>query len=147
VSRAATPTRRQRILQIGFVLAAFGVVFLADRIAAQVLRIDTGPNARQIHGTVVLGGRIVAGWALGLAFRIQLAVRGNVEPDRLLRRAVAVPASLLAAWPILHVRLPARVAGSLPAWATTGGVFDLAPIAALTLGLVVALGVTPTRRR
>jgi hypothetical protein len=147
VSRTATPTRRQRFLQLGFLLAAFATVLLVDRIGAQVLRIDTGPNARQIHGIVVLAGRIAAGWALGLAFRIQLGVGSGAEPDRLLRRLVAVPASLLAAWPILHVRLPAGVTRQLPAWSTTGGAFDLAPVAAITLGLVVALGVVPGRRR
>jgi hypothetical protein len=134
---------RQRVLQVGLVAAAIAAVVVADRTATAALAVDPGLAARRLHGFLVVGGRVVAGWALGLAFRMQFtrAVRG----DEQLRLLLGVPAGFLAAWPIVVTFVPLRLQRALPGWLMAGWATEIAPFAGVLLGLTLALAVRPRR--
>jgi hypothetical protein len=128
-----SPARRRRALQVGFALAGLAAVVVADATASAAGRAGPWPSGRQAHAFLVLFGRVVAGWAFGMVFRIQLVrAGGRVRADQQLRWLLGVPAAVIAAWPVF---LPGP----------RGVLLDVAPLAAVLLGLVMALGVS--RRR
>jgi hypothetical protein len=126
------------MLQAGFAVAGLAAVVIADRVGVAVLAGD--PTARQLHAFVVVGGRVLAGLAFGLLFRLQLvSVSATVEPDQQLRWLIGLPAALIAAWPVLLPALPPWTQRLLPGALSAAG-SDMAPVAAVLLGLVMALG-------
>ena len=131
--------RRQRLLQIGLVAAAVAAVVVVDRTAGALLTVDQGLAARRLHAFLVIGGRVMAAWALGLAFRMQFT--RAVASDEQLRLALGVPAGFLSAWPIVVTFLPGWLTRPLPGWLTAGWATDIAPFAAVVLGLTLALAV------
>lgn len=135
---------RRRVLQLALVAAGLAVVVLADRTAGGVLAADPSLAARRMHALLVVGGRVVGGWALGLAFRMQ--VTRTTKPDEQLRLALGVPAGFLCAWPIVLTYLPSGLVRSLPSWLTVGVAVEVQPFVAVLFGLTLALSVTPSRR-
>ena len=135
--------KRQRVIQAGLAAAAVAAVVVADRTAAALLAVDQGLAAQRVHAVLVVGGRVVAGWALGLAFRMQFtrAVRG----DEQLRLLIGVPAGFLAAWPIVLTFLPTWLVRPLPRWLVDGWAVEVAPFTGILLGLTLALAVRSRR--
>jgi hypothetical protein len=125
---------------VSFVIAALLAVWVADRIAAEIAGSDL--VARRLQTLLVVGGRVVAGWAAGMAYRLQLAPRGRSDPQ--LRLWLGVPLGALAAWPLVRTGLPDVLARAIPGWAVELGA--LAPVAGLLLGLTLALAVTRSGR-
>lgn len=132
-----SPPRRQRLLQVGFAAAAFVAVAIGDRIAALL---GHGGEATLLR----LCGRVVAGWSLGLAFRLQFT--RSARPDVRLRWMLALPAGIIAAWPLVAAEIPATVRTTAPVRMLTEAT-SLAGFAATALGLTLALAVLPGRRR
>ena len=132
-----SPLRRQRLLQIGFAAVGVGAVVVADRIAALL---GVGREATFF----VLGGRVLGGWSLGLAFRLQFT--RSTRPDPQLRWLFALPAGIVTAWPLVASVLPAAVRATLPGRVLAEAA-TLAGFTAVVLGLALALSVTPGRRR
>lgn len=130
----------RRALQAGFVVAALLAVWVADRTAAEITGTDV--VAGRLQTLLVVSGRVVAGWAGGMAFRLQLAPRSR--PDGALRLLLGVPLGALAAWPLVRTGLPDAVSAWVPAWLAALGA--LAPVAGLLLGLTLALAVERARR-
>jgi hypothetical protein len=128
---------------VGFVVAAVLAVAVADGTADRLLP-GAGSNAQRLAGALVVGGRVVGGWALGMAFRLQF-VRA-VSVDRQARLLLGVPACLVATWPIAVTFLPAAIVGGLPGWVGTQALAGVAPFAGVVLGLVLSLGVTGAGR-
>lgn len=139
-----SPALRRRLLQAGLAIAAVAAVVIADRTAAAVLRVDSGAAAQRLHSLLVIAGRVVGGWALGLVFRMQL-VRSARRDDGI-RWLLGVPAGLVCAWPFVLSVLPPSLAAVLPGWARGGVALQIQPFAAVALGLVLALGVRPAKR-
>lgn len=127
---------RRRVLQAGFVVAALLAVWVADRIAVEIAGSDL--VARRLQTFIVVMGRVVAGWAAGMAYRLQLAPRGR--PDAQLRMWLGIPLGALAAWPLVRTGLPSGLDRLVPAWAAELGA--LAPVAGLLFGLTLALAIT-----
>jgi hypothetical protein len=140
----ARPGRKQRALQLGLVTVAVTLVVVADRTADSLLALDGGLAARRLHALLVVGGRVVGGWAVGLAFRLQLA--RTAKPDEVLRLLLGIPAGFLCAWPIVLTFLPARAVQAMPSWLTAGVVVEIQPFVAVLFGLTLALSVAPSRR-
>jgi hypothetical protein len=134
---------RQRVIQLGLVAAAVAAVIVADRTAGAVLAIDHSLGARRLHALLVVGGRVMAGWSLGLAFRMQFT-RG-VHSDEQLRLLIGVPAGFLAAWPLVVTWLPGWLTRVLPGWLARGWAVEIAPFAGIVLGLTLALAVKARR--
>lgn len=134
---------RQRLLQVGLVVAAVAAVVVADETASRLAVIDESLVAARLQAFLVVGGRVAAGWALGLAFRLQFtrAVRG----DEQLRLLLGIPAGFLAAWPIVLTFLPGWLAALLPGWLLRGWALDASPFAGVVLGLTLALAVKARR--
>ena len=131
---------RRRTLQVGFVLAALLAVWVADRTAGEIPGSDL--VAWRLQTLLVVAGRVVAGWAAGMAFRLQVAPRA--APDQSLRLLLGVPLGALAAWPIVRTGLPRQLADRLPGW--FAGADGLAPVAGLLLGVTIAMAVTRAGR-
>lgn len=138
-----TSPLRQRLLQVGLAVAGLALVIVADRTADALLAVEQGPAARRLSALFVVGSRVVAGWALGLAFRMQFT--RAVRRDEQLRLLFGVPAGFLAAWPIVLTLLPAALVGVLPGWLTSGWAVDVSPLAGVVLGLTLALAVRARR--
>jgi hypothetical protein len=134
---------RQRALQLGLVVAAVAAVVVADRTAAALLAADPSLAARRLHAVLLLGGRVAGGWAVGMAFRLQLA--RSAKPDEQLRLLLGVPAGFLCAWPVVLTFLPAWLRGALPSWLTAGPLLEVQPFVAVVFGLVLALSVRRAR--
>ena len=134
---------RQRLVQLGLVAAALAAVVVADRTAGALLAVDQSLGARRLHALLIVGGRVMAGWSLGLAFRMQFA-RG-ARSDEQLRLLIGVPAGFLAAWPIVVTWLPGWLTRVLPGWLVRGWPVDVAPFAGVVLGLTLALAVRARR--
>ena len=131
------------MLQVGLIGAALAAVVVADATANSLLALDASLPARRVHAFLVVGGRVLAGWALGLAFRMQFT-RG-VRGDDQLRLLVGVPCGFLCAWPIVVTFLPGWLIGALPGPLAGGWVMDLSPFAGVVFGLTLALAVKTSR--
>lgn len=131
---------RRRVLQLGFLVAALLAVYVADRTAAELAGTDL--VARRLQTFLVVAGHTVAGWAAGMAFRLQLAPRS--VPDVSLRLWLGIPLGALAAWPLVWTGLPETIARHVPGWLARIGV--VAPVAGVFLGLTLSLAVTRSRR-
>jgi hypothetical protein len=140
--RGGRPRRRDRALQVGFVVVAIALVAVADAIAIRAVEADPGALARGLHALLLVGGRVVAGWSVGLVFRLQLAPVATVDTD--LRRLLGLPLAVVCGWPILLALLPPGVIGFVPTWLRAGPAIEIQQLTAVVLGLVLALGV---RRR
>jgi hypothetical protein len=127
-------------LQVGFVSAALLAVWVAQQLAVELGSADL--TALRLQTLVVVTGRVVAGWAAGMAFRLQLAPRSR--PDSRLRLWLGVPLGALAAWPLVSTGLPGALQQALPGWVMELGA--LAPAAGVLLGLTVALSVRRSTR-
>jgi hypothetical protein len=134
---------RQRLIQLGLIAAAVAAVVVADRTAESLLVVDQRLAARRLHAFLVVGGRVLAGWTLGMAFRMQFT-RAASSDDRL-RLLVGVPAGFLAAWPIVLTFLPGWLSRALPGWLAGGWAVEAAPFAGVVLGLTLALAVRAKR--
>ena len=129
---------RRRALQAGFMLVAVAAVVIADLTADRLALLQpTGPAAV----FVAVGGRVVGGFAVGMAFRLQLARRA--KPDPRFRLWVSVPAAVIAT-------VPALLAVWTGPWDALSPVLvalrRLAPFAGVVLGLSLALSVRTVRR-
>jgi hypothetical protein len=144
VAAAAGRSRRDRLIQLGFVVVAVALVAVGDAVAARVLAAAPGPGGRALHALLLIGGRVVGGWSVGLAFRMQLA--RTAAPDVELRRLLAIPLAVVCAWPVLLALLPAGAVGVVPSPLRSGPAVEVQPFAAAVLGLVLALSVRPKRR-
>lgn len=142
-ARRAT-TRRDRAIQLGFVVVAIALVAVADAIAARMLAIQAGGTGRGLHALLLVGGRVIGGWAVGLAFRMQLA--RSATGDGELRRLLGIPLVIVCAWPVLLVVLPPQLVGAVPVALRSGPAIEVQPFAAVILGLVLALAVRVRRR-
>ena len=134
----AKPTRTA--LQLGFVAAALLAVWVTDRMAVEIPGSDV--TALRLQTLLVVAGRTLAGWAAGMAFRLQLAPRSR--PDPRLRLWLGVPLGAVAAWPLVRTGLPEGLQRVIPAWLAEFG--TLAPVAGLLFGLTLALSVTRRSR-
>ena len=140
-----SPARRQRVLQVSFVVAAVAAVLLASRLSTLAGTVVVEPARGHVRSLLVLLGYAVAGWALGMAFRLQF-VR-EVTADRVLRLLLAAPAVLVCLAPVLRAVLPSPLDGLVPLWAISGQLGALRPLFALVAGLAISLGVTGGGRR
>lgn len=145
----ARPGRRaslqRRGIQLGLVVVAVALVVVVDGIAAAVGVLEPGPDARRLQALLVVGARVVAGWAVGLTFRLQLAP--SARPDEQLRLLLGAPLGFLCAWPLLLTYLPGALRRMLPSWLVGGPVLEVQPLVAVIFGLVLALAVTGRRGR
>lgn len=135
---------RQRILQLALVIVAVALVVVGDRTAGSVLSADGSLAAQRLHAVLVIGGRVAGGWAVGLAFRMQLS--RTTKPDEQLRLAIGIPAGFLCAWPIVLTYLPGAAVRALPSWLTGGVAVEVQSFVAVLFGLTLALSIRPSRR-
>lgn len=127
-------------VQLGFLLGGLVAVAVADQIALEVRGDDL--SAVRLRAVVVVAGRVLAGWAAGMAFRLGIAPRARSDPG--LRVMLGAPVGAVAGWPLARTWLPASVRSDLPAW--TGDLVGLAPVAGVLLGLVLTLAVVRSGR-
>lgn len=137
---AAAAPGPQRALQVALLLAGIVAVAVADRTATAVGRF-AGPGTMSVILSV--GGFLVGGWALGMALRLQVAPSARGDPRT--RLLLGVPCGLLAGWPLLLTAAPAGLTALIPVWALE--LQRIAPFGGAALGVVIALAVTPRRRR
>ena len=129
---------RRRLLQAGFLLAAVAAVVVADLTADELSVLQPAGPAPAF---VAVAGRVLGGFAVGMAFRLQMA--RSTKPDPRFRLWVSVPCAALAV-------TPALMAVWTGPWDTLGQTLvtlqRLAPFAGAVLGLSFALSVRSTRR-
>lgn len=127
------------MLQAGFAAAAVAAVWVSDRIGTGMAVAVAGIGGVRWQTAILLAGRIVGGWALGMAFRLQFA--RAVEPDPQLRRLLVTPAAIVCMWFVALPFLPAGAVAALPAWATAEGASGVVGFIAVLLGLAWSLAV------
>jgi hypothetical protein len=143
MARSGAAAVRRRGIQLGLVVVAVALVVVTDAIADRLLVLTGGAAGQRLHALLLLGGRVVAGWSVGLAFRLQLAPRART--DEQLRLWLGAPLGFVCAWPLLLSLLPVGLIRLLPGWATTGAALEVQPLTAVLFGLVLALSVTRSR--
>ncbi|QBI18943.1 hypothetical protein ER308_04885 [Egibacter rhizosphaerae] len=134
---AGRPLSR-RMLQLGYVVAGLGLVVVGDLMAGALATLWGAEPAVVAR----IGARVIGGWAVGTALRLELARRAKPEPG--LRWLLAGPLGLVAGWPLLLALLPGGVLELVPAVLRGATAQGLAPFAGAALGVVLALAV---RRR
>jgi hypothetical protein len=137
--RASSLGSRQRLLQLALLLAGLAAVVVGDRVAGDLRAAGMAVPA----ALLVPGVRVTAGWAAGMALRMQLAPTGR--GDEQLRTLLGIPLGFLTAWPILLLLLPPGGRRLLPGPLLTDAA-ALQPVAAVLFGVVLALAVSPRRR-
>lgn len=128
-------TRRRRpagLRPLLLMLAALAAVWLGDAAATLAQRAVPSTSGQVLHAVGVLGGRVLGGYGVGLA------LRGGGRLNRTQAWAVGVPAALVTAAPILWVLMPAETLARLPGAVASGPPGQLAPFAAVVLGLWLA---------
>lgn len=123
----------RRGLQLAFLVTAMGLVVVGDLVADRLAILDRSSAAVPF---VAVGARVLGGFAVGLALRLQFSRRSRPDPG--LRMTVALPCALLAAVPGLLAMWPWSV--PLPAEALLAA-HRLAPFAGAALGATLALSV------
>lgn len=131
-------TRARRALQLGYLLAALAAVAVGEATADVLWRLWGAEPAV----TLRLAVRVLAGWAVGTALRLELAPRARAH--RGLRRLLGWPLGLAACWPLLLALLPGDVLASVPPAVRGPAAQAVSLFAAGALGVVIALAV---RRR
>lgn len=132
---------RSRVwVQLGFLLGALLAVAVADQVALEIRGADV--TATRLRAVVVVAGRVLAGWAAGMAFRLGLAPRARTDPT--LRVWLGAPMGAVAAWPLVRTWLSPSLRAELPGW--TDQLVGVAPVAGVMLGLVLTLAATRSGR-
>lgn len=137
--QASTRPGSRRALQVGFVVAALAAVGVGEAMADALVRLWGAEPAVITR----LASRVVAGWAVGTALRMELAPRAR--PHRLLRRLLGIPLGVVAVWPVLLALLPGETLAAVPPALRGHPAQAVATFAAGGVGVVLALAVRRSR--
>lgn len=145
MSSARSGPRGHAVLVWALLAGAVVLVAVTDATADRLLMWVDTDTAWRVHAAVATGGRVLGGWAVGMALRLHLLGGGRPVKGASpwLRWGAAVPLAAICGWPLV---IGPGVQG-MAAWGDGELVLGLGSFAGVVLGLVVAQGVEVGGRR